>query len=269
MHALADAADHQGRRHQVRQDRGRRDLARPGADLARTRSTSSGSTPTTATWCKPAPGLHLPVPRGDRGLEEAIRRAARRAGRRSARSPRRSPTLVHGAEECEQVIAAARRPVRPAASLARTSPADAGGRPSAEVRRLPLTSCPRAACGGADLVDLLAEGGLVGPQVRWPSRDRGGRRLPEQPPGADRGRAARSPEDLLHGRYLVLAAGQARRRGRRASAILSINHSSNISPCGPGAHMAWAAPVRRPGGNKSCLPAVVTLTCPGGRQVAG
>ena len=38
------AADHQGRRHQVRQDRERRGLARPRDDAARTRSTSSGST---------------------------------------------------------------------------------------------------------------------------------------------------------------------------------------------------------------------------------
>ena len=34
VHALTDPADHQGRRHQVRQDRGRRRLARPGPDLA-------------------------------------------------------------------------------------------------------------------------------------------------------------------------------------------------------------------------------------------
>ena len=39
-----DPADHAGRRHEVRQDRGRRPVARPGDARRRTPSTSSGST---------------------------------------------------------------------------------------------------------------------------------------------------------------------------------------------------------------------------------
>ncbi len=80
---VRDAAAHQVRRHQVRQDRGRGALARPGDALAvrlppvlaERRGRQGG---------RAAPGLHLPRPRADRGARGA--RPARSRGCAPARS---------------------------------------------------------------------------------------------------------------------------------------------------------------------------------------
>ena len=147
------AAAHQGRRHEVRQDRGRRRLARPRADLAPTRSTSSGSTPTTPRWSSLLQILHLPHARGDRGPRGAGGRASRRPGRRSGPWPRTSPTLVHGADE-------PRRPSRPAGrcSARATSPALPPGALEAALREAGLVG---AGPGGPRVADLLVATGLA------------------------------------------------------------------------------------------------------------
>ena len=81
VHALDDAAAHQGRRHEVRQDRGRQRLARPGDDLA----------------VRVLPVLAQRRRPGRRRLPQGASRSA--AATRSRRWRRRSPS--------------ARRPARP------------------------------------------------------------------------------------------------------------------------------------------------------------
>ena len=86
-HAFATPLVTQGRRHQVRQDRGRGPLARPADDvavrlppvLAQRRGREGGGA---------AADLHLPDPRGDRGA----RGADRARSRSCAPARRRSPT---------------------------------------------------------------------------------------------------------------------------------------------------------------------------------
>ena len=124
--ARVPAAHHRDRR-QVRQERGRQRLARPGDAPARTSSTSSGSTPTTATWsgCSTSspscrlrrsrrcmaeqaadPGRRAAqrtlAPRRDRpGAREGHDRAGRRGQRhplRRHRPPRRGRRGVRGPE---------------------------------------------------------------------------------------------------------------------------------------------------------------------------
>ena len=103
---LRDAAGHQGRRHQVRQDRGRRPVARPGDDVA-VRLPPVLAQRRGREGRRAAAHLHLPLPRGDRGAR----------GRRRAEKPSCGPaqkaladavtTEVHGAEETEHAKAAA------------------------------------------------------------------------------------------------------------------------------------------------------------------
>ncbi len=85
---LRHAAGHQGRRHQVRQDRGRRPVARPADDVAvrlppvlAQRGGREGR--------RDAAHLHLPLPRGDRGRSRSRPPTSRGSGRPSAASPTR------------------------------------------------------------------------------------------------------------------------------------------------------------------------------------
>ena len=80
-------AGDQGRRHQVRQDRGRRGLARPGDDQPVRLLPVLGQRRRPGRHPLPAL-LQLPLPRGDRGAGEGDGRAAARPGWPSARSPR-------------------------------------------------------------------------------------------------------------------------------------------------------------------------------------
>ena len=119
VHALAHAADHQGRRHEVRQDRGRHRLARPGADLAvrllpvlaqrrrprRRRATCGASRSASA--------------RGDRGARGGDRRAARGPRGASARWPSELTTLVHGADGARRASMAASQALFGRGELAR------------------------------------------------------------------------------------------------------------------------------------------------------
>ena len=95
---VRDAAGHQGRRHQVRQDRGRRALARPGDDdavrllpvLAQRRGREGR---------RAAADLHVPARREEiEALEAEHAEKPFLRARSAARSPQQVTTLVHGAE---------------------------------------------------------------------------------------------------------------------------------------------------------------------------
>ena len=103
---VRDAAGHQGRRHQVRQDRGRRALARPGDDVA-VRLLPVLAQRRGREGRRAAADLHLPLPRGDRGARgrQTAEKPFLRAGQKALAE--HVTTLVHGAEETEQIQAAA------------------------------------------------------------------------------------------------------------------------------------------------------------------
>ena len=84
---LRDPADHQGRRHQVRQDRGRRPVARPRDDVA-VRLLPVLAQRRGRPGRRAAAHLHVPLPRGDRGPRAADRREAVPPGR--PEGPRRA-----------------------------------------------------------------------------------------------------------------------------------------------------------------------------------
>ena len=105
-HAFATPLVDQGRRHQVRQDRGRCPVARPGDDVA-VRLPPVLAQRRGREGRRAAAHLHLPLPRGDRGARGADRREAVPARGPEGARRRRSPPMVHGAEETEQAKAAA------------------------------------------------------------------------------------------------------------------------------------------------------------------
>ena len=81
---LRDAAHHQDRRHEVRQDRGRRPVARP-RDAVALRLPPVLAQRRGREGRRAAPDLHLPPPRGDRGPRaadggEAVPARRRRSG---------------------------------------------------------------------------------------------------------------------------------------------------------------------------------------------
>ena len=102
---VRDAAGHQGRRHEVRQVRGRGALARPRACCRRTPSTSSGSTSRTSRWGSCC-GSSRSSPREE--IEELEQQTAEkpflRAGQK--RLAEEVTSFVHGREETERIRAA-------------------------------------------------------------------------------------------------------------------------------------------------------------------
>ncbi len=168
-HAAAD----QGRRDQVRQDRGGHGLARPGDDLARTPSTSSSSTPRTRRSSSTSRCSARAA--GRRSTSWTGRpRSSRTSGPRSRRWPTTSPPW------CTPRPSGRRRsPPRRRSSGAPTWPtlseatlagvvAEIGG-----VELPPATELP-------SVVDVLERSGVVASQVGGPAGDRRGRRLPQQ-----------------------------------------------------------------------------------------
>ena len=210
VHALATPADHQGRRHQVRQDRGRHRLARPADDLA-VRLLPVLAQRRGRHRRQPAAGLHLPHPRGDRGAGGVGPGAAAAAEAQRALA-QDVTTLVHGADAAERVEAASR------ALFGRDRPSwpPWTRRPCAT----PPRSCPRRAGGsGTAVVDLMAAAGLVAGATRpgEPSR----RAAPTSTTSSVHrpGRASDQPSDLPPGRGRLLRRGKRTIAGRGSPSV--------------------------------------------------
>ena len=205
------AAGHQGRRHQVRQDRAAARLARPGADVA------VRLLPVLAQHRRPRrrplpAALHLPRPRGDRGARDARPRSGPPPARRSARWPQ------------ELTTPGARRASRHAAGR--------GGEPGAvrpgRAGRARPGDAARPRCGGAarpvgspaaTVADLLVATGLAPAGRAGPA----GRRARAGPTSTTRA-VSDADADRRHrrtcctARWLVLRRGQAQRRRGGVSA---------------------------------------------------
>ena len=210
---LRHAAGDQGRRHQVRQDRGRHGLARPGDDDARTPSTSSGSTSTTPMVATlPAGDVQLPRratrsrrwrrrPPNARPRGTAQRALAERADHRWC-TARTRPQQVEAASQALFGRGVAGRPRR--RTLRRRSP-----RPALTVE-VGATLPPWSSARGA---------GLVREPERGPAHDRRGRRVRQQRagdrrrgPGAAGGRRCCTADAWC----CAGASGRRRRRADRA-----------------------------------------------------
>ena len=181
---VRDAAGHQARRHEVRQDRGRRAVARPADDVA-VRLPPVVAQRRRRAGGRAAADLHVPrrAPRSRRSR----RRPPRSRGCAPARSgwPTRSP----------RSSTAPRRPSRPRPPRLRCSAAATSTRLSPDHAR------GRAARGRGGLGgrSLLPGGRPAGrdragqEQGRGPAHDQRGRRLPQQRPG--RGPRGRAPAE--------------------------------------------------------------------------
>ena len=129
------AAHHQLRRHEVRQERGQRDLARPAMCSAVRASTSSGSTPTTPTsWHGSRSSPSSREPSIDRLADAGGERAVPARGPAGARAE--VTDLVHGVAATDAVIAASRGALRPGRPrVARRRHPRVGASPSCRTRR--------------------------------------------------------------------------------------------------------------------------------------
>ncbi|TDQ45423.1 tyrosine--tRNA ligase [Actinorugispora endophytica] len=138
-------------------------------------------------------------------IEELERQTAERPAARAAQRAlaEELTTLVHGDQECRNVIAASRA-LFGQGELAELNPATLG----AALAEVPHAELAGPAAGLPSVVDLLAETGLV------PSRSAARRAVQEGGAYLNNAKVADiearvTDEDLLHGRYLVL------RRGKR------------------------------------------------------
>ena len=136
------------------------------------------------------------------------------AGTAQRRLAREVTTLVHGPEAAARrrggVGGPVRRPTSTSCRRRRSSPGRRGADATAVGRR-------RAWPAGSSVVDLLVETGLAA-SGRRPPRAPAGRRLRATAQAGPGERPALGPADLLHGRYVAAAPGQAelppgRRRG--------------------------------------------------------
>ena len=211
MHAADHAADHQGRRHEVRQDRGRRGLAGRRDDRRRTPSTSSGSTPRTpiVVTLPARSSPSAPARRSTRWRQSVARAAAPREAQRTLAARRHH--------------AGARRRGRRSGRGGQRRRCSAGAtRELAELDAGDAAATPRPSC--------RRRRGQVGRPVRRPAGgDRPGRRRATPPGGrspraaptvnnvkVDRPRTRSSPpSDLLHGRCRAAPA-----RARRSLAAV-------------------------------------------------
>ena len=195
---VRDAAGHQGRRHEVRQDRGRRALARPGDDVA-VRLLPVLAQRRGREGRRAAPDLHVPDPRGDRGARGASTPRSRSSAQGQRTLAEHVTTLVHGAETTGRIEAASE------ALFSGGSLADA----DTEVLSQALATARPLVTGaaGKSVTDLFVEAGLV--QSRSEARRavaEGGAYLnnervddPDYVPTAD---------DFLGGECLVLRRGK-------------------------------------------------------------
>ena len=205
-------ADHQAGRDQVRQDRGRRDLAERRPDVA-VRVLPVLAERGRRRGAEPAPRVQLQVAGGDRGAGARERRAARRPDGQRALAEELT-TLVHGAEETQRAIAASRalfgqgsldRPRRahPGRGRRRAAPYQLPTRPSGGTPELPPVANLMAAAGIVPTVSAarraIAEGGAYLNNHKV----------------TDVG-AVPAADDLLHGRYLIL------RRGKRTVGAVEV-----------------------------------------------
>ena len=203
-------ADHQAGRHQVRQDRGRRHLDQPRPDepvrvlpVLAQRGGLRGA--------RPAQGVHVPVPRGDRGPGAPDGRAPpARAGQRALAED--LTTLVHGADATARVIAASRALFGQGDlhDVDQATLADAASEvPHTEVfLRDPDEALP-------PVTDLMALTGIVA------SKSAARRAIAEGGAYLNNTKvtepdAVPSRADLLHGRYLIL------RRGKRTVGAVDV-----------------------------------------------
>ncbi len=172
---LLDAAGHQGGRHEVRQERGRHALWLDPAMTARTRSTSSGSTPTTRDVVNYLKVLQLP-PRTRRSTSwSKPPPSGRPPGSAQRALAEELTTLVHGEAECAQVVAASQ------ALFGRGSLADL----AAPTLRAALAEAGLVTVTGElpPVAALLKESGAGGQHERGPPHDRRGRRVRQQRAG--------------------------------------------------------------------------------------
>ena len=246
------AADHQAGRHQVRQDRGRRDLAQRRPDVA-VRVLPVLAERVRRRGAEPAARIQLQIARGDRGAGSGKAPSGPRPGSASARWPRRSP------RSCTA-------PTRPVARSRPARPCSARGprgtRRAHAGRRGELTRCGRPVP-------------VEGPQPWWrrPALRPVGPTARRQPDGAagtvpSMSAARRAiaeggaylnnqkvtdvsavpgPGDLLHGRFLIL-------RGASAPSAPSRSSPGNLQAC----HRTVASCIQRSavsviGGTHGCV----------------
>ena len=151
---LRDAADHQGRRHEVRQDRGRRPVARPG-DAVAVRLLPVLAQRRGREGRRAAAGLHVPL--------------ATRRSRSSRRRPPRSRSCGPGQKALAEhmTIDGARRGPRPRRSRRPPRPCSVAGRCASSTARRWPRRCGRPAAprsrpptGMPAIVDLFVATGL-------------------------------------------------------------------------------------------------------------
>ena len=182
---VRDAPGDQARRHQVRQDRGRRAVARPRDDVA-VRLPPVLAQRRRLAGEPAAADLHVPA--ATRSRRSRPRRAEKpwlRAGQK--RLADEVTTLVHGAEETEQAKAAAAA-LFGGGDLHALSPARSPPRCARPGRRSVSSLRP--------VVDLMVETGLAKSRGEARRTINRGRRLPQQRTGrGPRGRAAAERPD--------------------------------------------------------------------------
>ena len=169
---VRDAAGHQGRRHQVRQDRGRRPVARPGDDVA-VRLPPVLAQRRGREGRRAAAHLHVPLPRGDRGRsrQQTAEKPFLRAGQKALADAGHHPGARRRGDRARQ--GRRRRAVRrrgPARARRATTLAAALREAGCHARRPKGTGDRRPARGDRPGQE----------QGRGAPHDRRGRRLPQQ-----------------------------------------------------------------------------------------
>ena len=201
VHALRHPADHPGRRHEVRQDRGRRPVARPGDALA-VRLLPVLAQRRGREGRRAAAGVHLPQPRGDRGPRGADRREAVPAGRaEGARRARDHPGARRRGDRADP--GGLRRPVRRRARCASSTEAPS----AAALREAGAAQVKRGRRGCRRSWTCWSPPGC--PRARARPGARCARAAPTSTTSACRTPTSRPSEaDLLGGAWLVLRRGK-------------------------------------------------------------